>query len=106
MSTSRIGRKPVVIPSGVEVKIQDQKLSVKGPKGHQSVELHPFVHVMIENNEIKVQPNGDTEQTLTGQSIKLYRSIAGTIRSCHISDAKAQRTHARWPGIVAKAEVF
>jgi large subunit ribosomal protein L6 len=81
MSTSRIGRKPVVIPSGVEVKIQNQQLSVKGPKGQQSVALHPFVHVIIENNEIKVQANDDKKEILTGRSIKLYHSIAGTIRA-------------------------
>ena len=81
MSTSRIGRKPVVVPSGVEVKIHDQELSVKGPKGQLSVKLHPFVHVTIENNEIKVHPNTETEQVITGSGIKLAKSIVGTIRA-------------------------
>jgi large subunit ribosomal protein L6 len=83
--TSRIGRKPVTVPSGVEVKIQDQNLSVKGPKGHLSVALHPFVHVSIEKHdeksEIKVQPNSQKDLVMTGATTKLYRSIAGTIRA-------------------------
>jgi large subunit ribosomal protein L6 len=81
MTTSRIGRKPVAIPSGVEVKIQDQKISVKGPKGHLDMMLHPYVHVKMESNQIMVQPNTDNETNITGPSTKLYRSIAGTIRA-------------------------
>lgn len=81
MSTSRIGRKPVAVTSGVEVKIQGQKLSVKGPKGHLSMALHPYVHVIFEDNQINVQLNNDSENVITGASKKLYRSIAGTIRA-------------------------
>ena len=80
-TTSRIGRKPVTVPSGVEAKIQDQALSVKGPKGHLSIALHPFVMVTIEKNEIKVQPNSVDKKLITGAASKLYRSIAGTVRA-------------------------
>ncbi|VVC75174.1 50S ribosomal protein L6 [Aquicella siphonis] len=79
--TSRVGRKPVVIPAGVEVKLQGLMLSVKGPKGQLSVPLHPFVHVSVESNEIKVQPNSKTQGVITGKSVKLYKSIAGTMRA-------------------------
>jgi large subunit ribosomal protein L6 len=81
MSTSRIGRKPVAIPSGVEAKIQAESLSVKGPKGQLSMPLHPFVHVTIEGSEIKIHPNGDNVRIITGASKKLYRSIAGSMRA-------------------------
>lgn len=79
--TSRIGRKPVVVPAGVEVKIQGEQISVKGPKGQLSMPLHPFVHVAIESNLIKVTPNAETRKTITGKGIKLYKSIAGTMRA-------------------------
>ena len=81
MTTSRIGRKPVNIPSGVDVKIQAEIMSVKGPKGQMSIPLHPFVKVVMESNQIKVHPNGDGDLKITGASAKLYRSIAGTIRA-------------------------
>ena len=81
VSTSRIGRKPVVVPTGVEVKLKDAQLSVKGPKGHLSFNVHPFVNVTIEGNQIKVHPNTDGDHVITGTSIKLYRSIAGTVRA-------------------------
>lgn len=81
MTTSRIGRRPVAIPSGVEVKIQDQKISVKGPEGHLDMMLHPYVHVKMESNQVLIQPNAESKKNITGPSTKLYRSIAGTIRA-------------------------
>lgn len=81
MSTSRIGRKPIVVPAGVEVKIQDQKLTAKGPKGLQTIVLHPFVTVTHEGSQIKIAPNAAKRKATTGSSTKLYRSIAGTTRA-------------------------
>ena len=80
MQTSRIGRKPIAIPSGVEVKIQNEQLSIKGPKGLSSILLHPFVNVSIEEGEVKICPNAK-DKNITGASKKLYRSIAGTLRA-------------------------
>lgn len=51
---SRIGKKPVIIPDGVEVKIDGQVVTAKGPLGTETVELRPEVTVKIENNEIIV----------------------------------------------------
>lgn len=81
ITTSRIGRKPIIIPTGVDVKIREQLISVKGPKGHLDMPLHPYVQVKMESNQITVQPNTESEQNITGPSTKLYRSIAGTIRA-------------------------
>lgn len=81
VTTSRIGRKPVTVPAGVEVKISGQKFTAKGPKGHLDIALHPYINVTIENNEVKVTPQTDGDQIITGASKKLFRSIAGTIRS-------------------------
>lgn len=79
--TSRIGRKPVTVPSGVEVKLQDQKLSAKGPKGNLTIVLHPYVQVKIEKNEIQISPKQTDKREITGSKTKLYRSIAGTVRA-------------------------
>lgn len=81
MTTSRIGRKPVAVPAGVDVKIQEGSFTVKGAKGQLSMPLHEFVIVTKEANEINVRPNVDEKQIITGKRIKLYRSIAGTIRA-------------------------
>ena len=51
---SRIGKKPVTIPSGVEAKISGSTLTVKGPKGTLNLEIHPKALVKIEGSEILV----------------------------------------------------
>lgn len=81
MSTSRIGRKPVAIPSGVEIKIHNQELMAKGPKGQLTLALHPYVQVAMEGSEIKIRPNNGADQVITGAKKKLHRSIAGSIRA-------------------------
>jgi large subunit ribosomal protein L6 len=48
---SRIGKKPVVIPAGVEAKVEGTTLTVKGPKGTLTQALHPHVTCAIETNE-------------------------------------------------------
>lgn len=78
---SRVGRKPVKLPAGVEVKVNGSKLSIKGAKGHQDLDLHPYVQVTIENNEVKVHPHTDGGHIITGSGKKLFRSIAGTTRA-------------------------
>lgn len=79
MTTSRIGRKPVTIPSGVEIKIQDQQLSTKGPKGQLSLSLHPFVEATVKEGHVSLQHA--TTGKVTGLDTKLYRSIVGTSRA-------------------------
>jgi len=56
---SRIGKKPIDIPSGVEVKIDGNVITVKGPKGSLTTEIHPEMIVKIENNQILVQRPSD-----------------------------------------------
>ena len=59
---SRIGRKPVVVPAGVEVKLNGYELTVKGPKGTLVKELHSAMDIAVEGNEIVVtRPNDEKE---------------------------------------------
>ena len=50
---SRIGKKPILIPEGVEVNIDGQKVSIKGPKGEISQELSD--EILVEQKEDKLQ---------------------------------------------------
>ncbi|QTA38696.1 50S ribosomal protein L6 [Thermosipho ferrireducens] len=54
---SRIANKPITIPNGVEVKIEGNVITVKGPKGELSLEFLPYVTVEIGENEMNVKPN-------------------------------------------------
>ncbi|OKZ65983.1 MAG: 50S ribosomal protein L6 [Clostridium sp. 28_12] len=69
---SRIGNKPIAVPVGVEVKIDGQKITVKGPKGTLEREIHKNISVEMENNTIKVtRPNNEA----------LNRSLHGLTRT-------------------------
>ena len=59
---SRIGKKPIAIPAGVDVKLDGTTITVKGPKGTLTRELHPNMIVEIEGAEINVsRPNDNKE---------------------------------------------
>ena len=60
---SRIGKKPILIPEGVDVKIEDNKVVVKGPRGELSKEIRPEIKIAIEGNKIVIKPNKETKQT-------------------------------------------
>lgn len=49
---SRIGKQPVEIPSGVEVKLSEQAVEVKGPKGQLSTPTHPLVGYEMEDGKV------------------------------------------------------
>lgn len=51
---SRIGNKSITVPAGVEVKLDGQKITVKGPKGTLEREIHPNIKVALDNNVITV----------------------------------------------------
>lgn len=70
---SRIGLKPIDIPSGVEVKIDENNyVEVKGPKGQVSQQVSPEMEIKIENNQILV--NRPT-------NIKRHKSLHGLTRT-------------------------
>ena len=59
---SRIGKRPVAIPSGVTANIENKQLSVKGPKGTLSMGLSDLIDYKVEGDEIQVNPANDTKQ--------------------------------------------
>jgi large subunit ribosomal protein L6 len=60
---SRIGKKPIKIPEGVEVKIEESKVTIKGPKGELSQKIRPEVKVEFKNGQILVEPKVDSKRT-------------------------------------------
>ena len=59
---SRIGKQPVTIPNGVDVTIDGQNVSVKGPKGTLTLSLRDEIVYTIEDGRIVVRPANDTKQ--------------------------------------------
>ena len=59
---SRIGKQPIVVPAGVEVSLDNNTVTVKGPKGTLTQTVHENINVDIEAGEIKVtRPNDEKE---------------------------------------------
>ena len=56
---SRIGKKPVAIPSGVTATVDGQMLRIKGPKGELSRSVHPDLSVKVENGSVQVERPSD-----------------------------------------------
>ena len=69
---SKIGKKAIAIPSGVNAAVEGQKVRVKGPKGELALVLDDEVAVKIENNAIAFAPRGET---------KRHRAAWGTARA-------------------------
>lgn len=69
---SRIGKLPIAIPQGVDVKIDGNLVTVKGPKGQLSKELHRDMIIKVQENDIVVERPSDN---------KLHKSLHGLTRT-------------------------
>ena len=69
---SRIGKEPVPIPDGVDVTLSGSVLTVKGPKGTLTQEIHPAITVTIDDGAVRVTRPSDERE---------HRSLHGLFRS-------------------------
>ena len=59
---SRIGKKPVELPSGVTASVSGQVIEVKGPKGVQTFKATDDVTITVEDSTVKVEPRGNSKR--------------------------------------------
>lgn len=69
---SRIGKQPIKIPEKIQVKIEDDLILIKGPKGEISRKIHPDITVEQQESLILLKPRNDSKET---------RALWGTYRS-------------------------
>jgi large subunit ribosomal protein L6 len=69
---SRVGRKPVELPKGVEISATDAAVKVKGPKGELSLALNPQVEVKVADGKAQVGTRSET---------RTARVVSGTTRA-------------------------
>ncbi|MCY8713821.1 50S ribosomal protein L6 [Bacillus haynesii] len=69
---SRVGKKLLEIPSGVIVTLNDNTVTVKGPKGELTRTFHPDMKIKIEDNVLTVERPSDNKE---------HRALHGTTRS-------------------------
>jgi large subunit ribosomal protein L6 len=60
---SRVGKKPVSIPQGVDVVLDGDSVLVKGPKGELRRRIHPNIQVGIESDAVTLAPQDDSKET-------------------------------------------
>ncbi|WP_022819640.1 50S ribosomal protein L6 [Fusobacterium russii] len=69
---SRVGKKPIAVPSGVEFTVKDNVVTVKGPKGTLTKEFNKDLVIKLENGEVSVERPNDEPAV---------RAIHGTTRA-------------------------
>ena len=69
---SRIGKMPVSIPPGTEVRVEGNKVTAKGPRGELTREFHPDMIISVEEGALLVQRPSDAG---------MHRSLHGLTRS-------------------------
>ncbi len=69
---SRVGRKPIAIPKGVEVEVDGTRVRVKGPKGELVREFRPEVSIQVEDGSVVVRRSSDA---------KTHRAFHGLTRA-------------------------
>ncbi|ATH94062.1 50S ribosomal protein L6 [Bacillus glycinifermentans] len=69
---SRVGKKLLEIPSGVTVTLNNNTVTVKGPKGELTRTFHPDMNIKIEDNVLTVERPSDNKE---------HRALHGTTRS-------------------------
>lgn len=98
---SRVAKQPVPVPKGVEVKIDGQAVSAKGPKGLESFVLHADVEAKLEDGVLGVVPRADKAGSV---------AMAGTMRSLlsnlvvGVSDGFSKKLELRGVGYRAQAQ--
>ncbi len=69
---SRIGRKPVVIPSGVKIECKNGSIEITGPKGKLTKSLPQGIKTNVDNGEIRIERRSDEKE---------FRALHGLVRS-------------------------
>src|SRR5438309_11015102 len=69
---SRIGRRPITIPKGVEVSVDETRVTVKGPRGQLEQSFHPDMRILLDDGTVRVQRPSDE---------RLHRALHGLTRS-------------------------
>jgi large subunit ribosomal protein L6 len=76
---SRVGKKPVIIPSGVTISRKDSTLTVTGPKGSLNLEIHPKIDIVVSEKEILIDvknKENKKERALWGLFRALVQNLA------------------------------
>ena len=69
---SRVAKNPITLPKGVDLALEGSQVTVKGPKGALTLDVHPNVELRQEDGVVTFRPRGDEPE---------YWAMAGTMRA-------------------------
>lgn len=98
---SRIGKKPVSLPKGVTAAVNDNKVSVKGPKGELSLALVDGVSVSLDDEGLSVTPRDQTKKSRSMWGMQ--RSLIGNLVS-GVSEGFSKELELRGTGYRAQLQ--
>jgi large subunit ribosomal protein L6 len=89
---SRIGRKPVPVPSGVNVTVQGSKVNVKGPKGELARELPPFLKAQVKDGQVVLTCSRDDKMgsAVYGTNRSLIANMVSGVHQGYAKDLEIQ----------------
>lgn len=102
---SRVAKQPIPVPKGVEIKIDGQKVTAKGPKGNEECLVHNDVEITFDDGVMGVKPKSSG-----ATSEKLRIAMAGTMRALlnnlviGVSDGFEKKLELRGVGYRAQAQ--
>jgi large subunit ribosomal protein L6 len=81
---SRIGKKPVIIPSGVKIELAGQAVKVSGPKGSLEIKRHPAINVKLDDSGTKIivensKPDSRAERAMYGTTRALLNNMVAGV---------------------------
>ena len=88
---SRIGNRELVIPSGVEVVVADNKVTVKGPKGELSNEFNENINISVGDNKVICKRNSENKEikSLHGTTNALIKNMIVGVSEGYKKDLEA-----------------
>lgn len=98
---SRLGKKPIEIPQGVEVKQDGQNFLVKGPKGQLSLKIEKSINVSVKENKISVTVNNKEDR----KQKELWGLFASLIRNMVVGVAEGFEKKLEINGVGYKAAI-
>ncbi len=98
---SRIGKKPIALPTGVEAKIEGDKITIKGPKGLLELHLHPQVKIAQDQSFLNVTVSNPEEKSQSA----LWGLFASLLKNMIEGVSKGFEKKLEMNGIGFKAEV-
>jgi len=89
---SRVGKKPILIPEDVEVKIEGQKVIISGPKGELFREIRPEIKIEVKGNQIFVSPQAPSFRRAKAKKVNFLLPLSLSLGKAKVEKKETSST--------------